>query len=164
MNSYHVCLKEKFNEPKGVTVDHFLQHANIVFHANLTGDLTLIEVMRIALQSGNTSEYITQDNHSRSLQMWDRSELKDYIPPEKKVISSSLEISENSIAVADKQIPAVVDNSELNIIELPLNDDEMMTQTILKYTTIIDFYNLPIDIEKFIADKSYRQTEILFIS
>jgi hypothetical protein len=39
--------------------------------------------MKIALQSGDTIAYIIQDNHSNSLQMRDRRELKDYVPPEK---------------------------------------------------------------------------------
>jgi hypothetical protein len=50
--------------------------------------------------------------------MWDRSKSKDYISPERNVISESPQISKNSIAVADKEIPAVIDYSDLNITKI----------------------------------------------
>jgi hypothetical protein len=91
MNLYHVSLKDKFNDSNGVSVDRFLQHANEVLHANLTGDSTLMDVMRMALKSGDMIAYTTKNNHSMSLQMWNRVGLKDYVPPEKNVIPPSPE-------------------------------------------------------------------------
>jgi hypothetical protein len=77
MSSYHMLLKDKFNDPNGVSEDWFLQHANEVLHGNLTGDSTLMDVMKIALKSGVMIAYITKNSHSRSLQMWNREVLKD---------------------------------------------------------------------------------------
>jgi hypothetical protein len=60
-----------------------------------------MDVMRIALGSSDTIAYITENRHSRSLQMRDRKRLKDYVPP-------SPEVSENSIAALGKEIPQLL--------------------------------------------------------
>jgi hypothetical protein len=65
MSLYRVTLKNKFNDSKGVSVDQFLQHPNYKLQANLTGDSIVLEVIRIALQSGDKIVYITQDIYSR---------------------------------------------------------------------------------------------------
>jgi hypothetical protein len=60
MNSYHVSLNDKFSINTTVSVNPFLQHANEVLNTELTGDSTVIEVMRIALRSSHTIVYTTQ--------------------------------------------------------------------------------------------------------
>jgi hypothetical protein len=114
-SSYHVSLNDKFNNNRSVSVERFVQNGNEVLYARLTGDLTLIDVMRIALRLSDTIAYITQNQHSRSIQMYNRNELKDYVPPEKNVIPPSPEVCENSIAALGKEISPVVNNNELNI-------------------------------------------------
>jgi hypothetical protein len=79
MSSYHVLLRDKFNDPKNVNVDVFVQLANDLLHAELTSDSTLMEVIRTALKCSETIAYITQGNHTRSLQMRNREGLKDYV-------------------------------------------------------------------------------------
>jgi hypothetical protein len=80
MSSYHMLLKDKFNNPNYVNVDVFVQLANKLLHAELTGDSTLMEVIRSALECSDTIAYITEGGHSRSLQMRNRTGLKDYVP------------------------------------------------------------------------------------
>jgi hypothetical protein len=101
MSSYHMLLKDKFNDPNDVNVNVFVELANKLLHAELTGDSTLTEVIRSALQSPNTIAYITECGHSRSLQIKNRTGLKDYVPP-------SLEAGDNLIAALDKEIPLVI--------------------------------------------------------
>jgi hypothetical protein len=69
-----VTLKDKFSND--ININQFLKYANEVLHMNLTGDTTAKEAMKIALRS--------QDMHSNSLQMWDRTGLKDFIMYHKK--------------------------------------------------------------------------------
>jgi hypothetical protein len=76
MSSYHMLLKDKFNNPNNVDVDVFAQLANKLLHAELTSDSTLMEVIRSALKCSDTIAYITEGGHSRSLQMRDRTGLK----------------------------------------------------------------------------------------
>jgi hypothetical protein len=83
------------------------------------------------------------------------------------------QISKNSIVVADKEIPAVIDNSHLSITKVTkekinvnndgektnpkkVNDNQMTVEKMLKYATIIEFYGLPINIDDFINDKNYQ--------
>jgi hypothetical protein len=106
MSSYHVSLKDKFSND--INIDQFLWYANEELHMNLTGDTTVIQAMRIALRSGDKIRYTTQNLHSKSLQMQNRRGLKDYVPP-------SSEVSDNSIVALGKEIPAVVNDNELNI-------------------------------------------------
>jgi hypothetical protein len=70
MSSYHVTLKDKFSND--ININHFLEYANGVLHMNITGDTPAIEVMKIALRSGDTIAYTTENMHSKSLQMHDR--------------------------------------------------------------------------------------------
>jgi hypothetical protein len=72
MSSYHVSLNDKFKINTTVNINQFLHYVNEVLHMNLTGDSTVIEVMRIALRSGDTIAYIIKGMYSMSLQMLDR--------------------------------------------------------------------------------------------
>jgi hypothetical protein len=65
MSSYHATLKDKFTND--ININQFLKYANEELHMNITGDTPAIEVMKIALRSGDTIAYTTQDMHSKSL-------------------------------------------------------------------------------------------------
>jgi hypothetical protein len=65
MSSYHVTLKDKFRND--IDINKFLKYANEELHMNLSSDTPAIEVMKIALRSGDTIAYTTQDMHSKSL-------------------------------------------------------------------------------------------------
>jgi hypothetical protein len=91
MSSYHMLLKDKFNDPNDVSVDVFVQLANELLHAELTSDSTLMEVIRSAVECSDTIAYIAEGGHSRSLQMRNRTGLKDYVPP-------FLEVSDNTLS------------------------------------------------------------------
>jgi hypothetical protein len=67
LSSYYVPLKDKFNDLKIVSLEQFLLCVNNKLQANLTGDLTVLDVMRIVLQLCDTIAYINQGIRSMSL-------------------------------------------------------------------------------------------------
>jgi hypothetical protein len=159
MSSYHVLLRDKFNDPKNVSVDVFVQLANDLLHGELTSDSTVMEVIRTALECSDTIRYITEGGHSRSLQMRNREGLRDYIP---SVLSQT---SEDSIAALGKETPLVINNNELNVSkeeeEKNENSDRAITKMeMVKYLMIIDHYKLSYNIDEFIRNKKYRQDSI----
>jgi hypothetical protein len=157
MSSYHMSLKDKFSDPNNVNVDVFVQLVNKLFHAELTSDSTLMEVIRTTFECSNTIAYITEGGHSRSLQMKNREGLKDYVS------SVFPQVSENSIAALGKETALIINNNELSVskekenenINKPITKMEMM-----KYLMIIDHYKLPYNIDDFINNKKYRQDSI----
>jgi hypothetical protein len=99
--------------------------------------------------------------------MQDRSKLKDYITPERNIISESLQISKNSIIVADKEIPAVIYNSDLNITKIAkekinvnndgekdkpkkVKDNQMIIEKLGKYMKIMEYYGINFNEHQFI--------------
>jgi hypothetical protein len=158
MSSYHMLLRDKFNDANDVNVDVFVQWANNLLHAELTSNSTLMEVIRIALECSDTIAYITEGGHSRSLQMKNREGLKDYV-------SSVLpQTSENSIAALGKETPLVINNNELSVSKEKENENTNRPITkieMIKYLMIIDHYNLPYGIDDFIRNKKYRQDSIM---
>jgi hypothetical protein len=152
-----MLLKDKFNDPKNVNVDVFVELANNLLHAELTSGSTLMEVIRAALECNDTIAFITEGGHSRSLQMRNREGLKDYV-------SSVLpQTSEDSIAALGKETPLVITNNELSVSkeEENENSDRPITKVeMMKYLMIIDHYKLPYNIIDFIHNKEYRQDSI----
>jgi hypothetical protein len=154
MSSYHMLLKDKFTDPNDVNVDVFVQLANELLHAELTGDSTLMEVIRNALECSDTIAYITELGHSRSLQMKNRTGLKFYVPP-------SLEVSDNSISVLGKEIPAVINDNELDITEEKENENSAKVERIIKYLKVMRQLELNYNEDDKIKDKDYREVMIM---
>jgi hypothetical protein len=154
MSSYHMLLKDKFNDPNDVNVDVFVQLANELLHAELTGDSTLMEVIRSALECSDTIAYITEGGHSRSLQMKKREGLKDYVPP-------FSEVSDNSIAALGKEIPAVTNENELNITKDKENENSAKVERIIKYLKVMRQMKISYNEDDYIKDKDYREAMIM---
>jgi hypothetical protein len=157
MSSYHMLLKDKFNDSNDVNVDVFVQLANKLLHVELTSDSTLMEVIRTAFECSDTIAYITEGGHSKSLQMKNGEGLKDYVS------SAFPQVSENSIAALGKETPLVINNNELSLSKEKENEnsDRPLTKMeMIKYLMIIDHYKLPYRIDDFIHNKKYRQDSI----
>jgi hypothetical protein len=92
--------------------------------------------------------YSTKDMHSMSLQIQDRRGLKDYIPP-------SSEVSDNSIIALGKEIPAVINDNELNINKKPENDNQMKMDEMVKYVAVNRIYHLDVNEDRFVSNKRY---------
>jgi hypothetical protein len=152
MSSYHVSLKDKFSND--VNINDFLQYANDVLHMNITADTPAIEVMKIALRSGDTIAYTTEGRHSKSLQMQDRRGLKDYVPP-------FSEVNDKSIKALDKEIPAVINDNELNITKEKVSVNSAKVNRILKYLKLMRQFKLTHDEDEYIKNKDYREASIM---
>jgi hypothetical protein len=155
MSAYYIPLKDKLNNNSDIySVDQFVRHINEVLNTNFISDTILKDVMRIALQSSNTIVYITQGGHSRSLQMKNRTGLKDYVPP-------SLEVSDNSISALGKEIPAVINDNELDITKKKENENSAKVERISKYLKVIRQMKLSYNEDDYIKDKDYREVMIM---
>jgi hypothetical protein len=152
-----MLLKDKFDDPKNVNVDVFVQLANELLHAELTSDSTLMEVIKSAFECSDTIAYITEGGHSRSLQMKNIEGLKDYVS------SVFPQASENLIAVLGKETPLIINDNELSVSKekVEVSSDRLITKMeMMKYLMIIDNYKLPYRIDDFIYNKKYRQESI----
>jgi hypothetical protein len=155
MSSYHMLLKDKFNDPNDVNVDVFVQLGNKLLHAELTSDSTLMEVIRTALECSDTIAYITEGEHSRSIQMKNREGLKDYVS------SVFPQVSENSIAALGKETPLVINDNELSVSKEKENENTNRPITkmeMIKYLMTIDHYKLPYRKDDFIHNKNTVRT------
>jgi hypothetical protein len=81
--------------------------------------------------------------------MRNRSGLKDYVPP-------SSEVSENSITALNKEIPPVINNTELNITKEKVNVNSAKVNRIIKNFKILRYFKLDYNEDEYIKNKEYR--------
>jgi hypothetical protein len=152
MKGCDFILKDKLNNDIH-TVEDFIQHINVVLKTDFTGDTMLKDVMRAALESSDTIAYITQNGHSKSLQMKNRSGLKDYV-------SKSLKIGCDSISLVEGAVDVINDN-ELNITMDKENEKSAKVERIFKYLKLMRQFKVPSHEDEYIKDKEYREALIM---
>jgi hypothetical protein len=80
--------------------------------------------------------------------------LKDYVRPH-------LEAGDNSIIAVDKEIPAVINNNELNVIKEKVNVNSAKVNRIFKYLKVMRQFELHYDEDEYIKNKDYREALIM---
>jgi hypothetical protein len=115
MSAYHLPLHMRFNVVKTVRIQDFLDYVNVGLGTNLTANSTLYKVIRAALQLEYYIAYINVGVHSWSLQMHDRSTIKDYVPPK--------------MTIPPIDIPGVTNCSISNLTNLPPLQDNNVIST-----------------------------------
>jgi hypothetical protein len=68
--------------------------------------------------------------------------------------------NDSSIAALDEEIPAVINDNEFNVTEKPESDNQKKYKRMLTYLLIIQYYNLNINMNKFVTDESYMEEKI----
>jgi hypothetical protein len=144
MSAYYIQLKHKLNNSDVYIVNQFVQDINEKINTNFTGDTPVIDVMRVALESSNTIAYITEGDHSRSLQMKNRSGLKDYIPP-----------------YLGKEKPMVINDNTLDITKEKVNENSAKDERIIKYLKVMRDLKLSYNENDYINDKDYREATMM---
>jgi hypothetical protein len=84
-------------------------------YSEFTGDSTIFNVFMTAPKLDYTIAYINEEVHSRSLQMWTRNNISDYVPPQINFISIPPQVNNNSLLNLSNIIPVVQND---NIVSL----------------------------------------------
>jgi hypothetical protein len=128
MSLYHIHLKDKFKDAKSVSLEEFLKYINKGLYSELTEVSTVFDVLMAALKLDYTIAYINEGVHSRSLQMWNRNNISDYVPPKINTMSIPSQIINNSLlnlsnipVVQNDNIVSLQDQSQQ---QQPLNNNE----------------------------------------